>query len=69
MTIHWKAVKQYFAVVLFVYPVSNFGTFLNFELGTARGERINVRMEIEALDTSIPIPAALISKSAWCSPE
>ena len=36
MTIHWKAVEQYFAVVLFVfkfYPVYNFG------LSTVRRER------------------------------
>ena len=33
MTIHWKAVEQYFSVVLFVfqfYPVWNFGIFFNF---------------------------------------
>ena len=37
MTIHWKAVEQYFTVVLFVfqyYPVSSFG------LGNVRSERI-----------------------------
>ena len=37
MTIHWKVVEQYFAVVLFVlqfYPVCNFGKFIKFGLGT-----------------------------------
>ena len=35
MTIHWKAVEQYFTVVLFVfqfYPVCNFGKFIKFGL-------------------------------------
>ena len=43
MTIHWKAVEQYFTVVLFVfqfYPVCNFGGFINFGLGTVRSERV-----------------------------
>ena len=34
---HWKAVEQFFTVVLFVfqlYPVCNFGTFINYGLGT-----------------------------------
>ena len=37
MTIHWKAVEQYFTVVLFVfqaYPVCNFGKFVDFGLNT-----------------------------------
>ena len=45
MAIHWKAVEQYFTVVLFVfqfYPISNFGKFINFGLGTIRSERVNV---------------------------
>ena len=43
MTIHWKAVEQYFTVVLLVFqfsPVLNFGKFINFELGTVRSERV-----------------------------
>ena len=35
MTIHWKAVEQYFTVVLFVlqfYSVFNFGLRTNFDL-------------------------------------
>ena len=43
MTIHWKAVEQSFAVVLFVfqfYPFCNFGKFDNFGFGTVRSERI-----------------------------
>ena len=42
MTNHWKAVKQYFTVVLFtfqIYPVCNFGKFSNFGLVTVRSER------------------------------
>ena len=43
MTIHWKAVKQYFTVVLFVFqfhPVCNFAKFINFGPGTVRSERV-----------------------------
>ena len=49
MTIHWKAVEQYFTVVLFVfrfYLVCNFGIFVNFGLGTVRSERVKVVSEI-----------------------
>ena len=45
MIIHWKAVQQYFTVVLFVfqfYPDCNFGKFINFVLGTAMCERVKV---------------------------
>ena len=45
MTIHWKTVEQYITVVLFVfhfYPVSNFGKFMSFGLGTFRNERVNL---------------------------
>ena len=41
MTIHWKAVEQYFTVVLFGFQVStvcNFEKFINFGLGTVRSE-------------------------------
>ena len=41
MTIHWKAVEQYFILELFVfqfYPVGNFGKFIHFVLGTDRSE-------------------------------
>ena len=44
MTIHWKAVEQYFTVVLFVfqfYPVCNFGKVISFGFGTVRSERVN----------------------------
>ena len=43
MTIHWKALEQYFAAVLFgfqFYPVCNFGKLIIFGLGTARSERV-----------------------------
>ena len=45
MIIDWKAVKQYFTVVLFVFqfhPVCNFGTFLSFGLDTVRSERVKL---------------------------
>ena len=35
--------EQYFTVMLFVfqfYPVCNFGKFINFGLGTVRGESV-----------------------------
>ena len=41
VTIHWKAVVQHFAVVLFVFlffRVSNFVKCINFGLGTVRRE-------------------------------
>ena len=46
MRIHWKAVEQYFIVVLFVfqfYPVCNFGKFIIFGLGTVKSERVKLR--------------------------
>ena len=39
MTFHWKAVEQYFTVMLFVfqfYPVCNFAKFIEFRLGTVK---------------------------------
>ena len=44
MTIHWKAVEQYFTVVLFTVkfnPAFNFAKFPNFEHGTVRTETVN----------------------------
>ena len=46
MTICWKAVEQYFTVLLFVfqfYLVCNLGKLINFELGTAKSERVEVQ--------------------------
>ena len=43
MAIRWKAVKQYFSLVLFVFqfhPVCNFGKFISFGLGAVRSERV-----------------------------
>ena len=43
MTIRWKAVEQYFVLVLFVFqfcPGSNFGKFINFGLGTVRSKKL-----------------------------
>ena len=40
----WKAVEQYFTVVLFVFQFSlvcNFGKFIHFGLGTVRSEMVN----------------------------
>ena len=48
VTIHWKAVEQYFTVVLFVsqfYPVWNFGKCISFGLGTVRSERVGDWLE------------------------
>ena len=39
VTIHWKAVEQYFTVGLFVF--AGFGKFINFGFGTVRSERDN----------------------------
>ena len=39
MTIHWKAVEQYFTVVQ-IYPLcNNCGKCINFELGAVRSKR------------------------------
>ena len=50
MTLHWKAVEQYFTVVLLVfqfYPGCNFGKFINFGLNsTVRNERVNLKVGI-----------------------
>ena len=43
VTIHWKAVEQYFTVVVVgfqFYPVCNFRKFNNFGLGSVRSERV-----------------------------
>ena len=43
MTIRWKAVEQYFTVVLFVFQfttVCNLTTLENFGLSTVRTERV-----------------------------
>ena len=46
MTIHWKAVEQYFTVVLLLWfvfqlnPVCNVGKFIIFGFGTVRSERL-----------------------------
>ena len=45
MSIHWKAVEQFFTVALFVfqfYTVCNFGKFITSGLGTVRSERVKV---------------------------
>ena len=43
MTSHWKAVEQYFTVLLFAFQVSLvcvYGEFIDFGLGTVRSERV-----------------------------
>ena len=50
MTIHCKAVEQYFTVMLFgfqFYPFCNFGKFINFGLGTVRSERVKEFGDVE----------------------
>ena len=45
LTIHWKAIEQYFAGVLFVFrfsPVCYFGKFINIGLGAFRSERVTL---------------------------
>ena len=44
MTIHWKAVEDYFSVVLFVFQlqVCHFGKFINFGIGTVRSPRVSL---------------------------
>ena len=63
VTIHWKAVDQYFTVVLFVfqfYPVCNFGKFMNFELGTVRSDwSRQANLTVQLLKVSIFIRLAL----------
>ena len=47
MTMHWKAVTQYFTVALFVfqfYPVFNFGKFNNYGLDTLSSERVKIQL-------------------------
>ena len=42
MTIYWKAVEQYFTVVLlFFFSISDFGKFISFELGSVSVERVD----------------------------
>ena len=43
VTIHWKAVEQYFIVVLLgfqFYPVCNFEKFVNFGLKGGKGRHV-----------------------------
>ena len=45
MTIHWKAIEHYLAVVLFIfqlYSVFNFGKFISFGLVSVRSERVKI---------------------------
>ena len=48
MTIHWKAVEQYFTVVLFVfqfYSDCNFYNFLDQALSEVKGQRIKTSID------------------------
>ena len=50
MTIHWKAVEQYFTLVFFVfqfYPVCYFEKFVSFGLGTVRSDMVKHYQWIE----------------------
>ena len=43
MTIHWKAVEQYFAVVFYIFTQfnCNYEKFISFGLGNVRREMVN----------------------------
>ena len=46
---HWKAVEQYFTVVLFVfqfYPVCKFAKLINCGLCTVKSERVTFRKKL-----------------------
>ena len=45
MTIHWKAVEQYFTVVLLDFQVCIFAKFVNFGLNTVRSKRVKLRLK------------------------
>ena len=49
VTIHWKAVEQYFTVVQF-YPVCNHGNFIRFGLGTVRSERVRANKNSSVME-------------------
>ena len=42
------------AVLYCLYPVCNFGKFINFGIDTVRSERVNSDNEISLCNTSIP---------------
>ena len=46
MTIYWKAVEQYFSVVLFVFqfPVCMFAKFIDIGLGTINNQRVKIKL-------------------------
>ena len=48
VTIHWKAVEQYFTVALFgfqFYSLCQLETFINFGLGTVGSEGVQTQLE------------------------
>ena len=52
MKIHWKAVEQYFTVVLFdfqFYAVFNFGQVINFGPGIVRSEWVKLEAMVLVL--------------------
>ena len=64
MTIHCKAVEQYFTVVLFVfqyYPVCNFGKFINLDLALS-----GMKGLIAASATSSGVHVLVFHKLAFC---
>ena len=66
MTIHWKAVEQYFTVVVLViqlYPVFNCGKYIDFGFGAVRSEKVNpLRPNNNLSQTSCNIQGLLVSE-------
>ena len=67
MTIHGKAVEEYFTVVLFVFkffPLSNFEKFIHFGLGIVRvkgsSHLADYNVVVEVLHPTL-VPTALTS--------
>ena len=68
---HWKAVEQYFTVVLFVfqfYPGCILGKFINFGLGTIRNERVKEKVSHSFDSTVKDKPTRLRFKLLTVSP-
>ena len=62
MTIHWKAVEQYFSVELFifqVYPVCNFVKLVDFDLALSEMKVLII------LDKSLDNFLSPICKKSW----
>ena len=79
MTIHCKAVEQYYTVVPFVfqfYQVCNFGKSISFELGTVRSEGVKPKFLVFYNNTTsflVPLNRAstcqLVIAVFFCRPQ